>query len=107
MQSCCIDKHRGAAADYRDKNLLSGLYTHKAAGLRLSFKLNFSAGFGEQGMIIPQANIITRMEHRSTLADENLTGLDELAREPLHTKTATYAIAPVRRATACFFMRHV
>tara|TARA_R110002167_G_scaffold88522_3_gene238741 strand:- start:6710 stop:7486 length:777 start_codon:yes stop_codon:yes gene_type:complete len=89
-------------------NLRSGAnHADKLTVLRaFNFELNNAFSSGEQGMILADANIATRMETCSTLTNQDIPSQNFLTTETLDTKAFRLGIATVISTTASFFMSH-
>ena len=61
-----------------------------------------SLSFGKQSVVLPTTDVQSRMELRPMLTDQDLTSLDELASEALHSQTLGIGVTTVAGTTAAF-----
>ncbi len=74
----------------------------------LSFSLIFddAVNCGKKGVILAYPYIVTRMNSRSLLANQDIARLDRLPAEPFHAQSLSSAISAVSRTPSCFFVCH-
>ena len=92
----------------RMKGLLrSGSRMNAHAMLHTALVLNGTVNEREEGIVLAAAHILTGVDVRATLADENRARSDGLATEALAAKTLTAGIAAITGGTESFFVCHV
>src|SRR5512143_60578 len=69
-------------------------------------ELDHAVDQGEQGVVLPDPDVVSRVDRGPPLADDDAPGGDGLAAEPLHAKPLALAVPPVSRTADAFFMRH-
>ena len=77
-----------------------------ATGDKFEFERILLVGGGEQGVVLATTHINTRVEARTTLADDNVARLDDFAAVAFYAQAFTLGIATVASTTTCFLVRH-
>ena len=72
----------------------------------LDLELHRTVNLSKQRMVTTHADIVTRMELRATLANDDATGGDRGVTKNLYTKTLSLGITTVAGRTATLFMCH-
>lgn len=70
-------------------------------------ELNVAGGGGEQGVVITATHVIAGVEVGAALADDDLTGVDELTTETLHTEALRVGVTAVAGGTQTLLVCHV
>src|SRR6185369_5463501 len=60
----------------------------------------------EERVVAAEADIVSRMELRAALTDEDLAAADRLAAKALHAEAPAGGVATVAGRTACFLVSH-
>src|SRR5699024_9399985 len=69
-------------------------------------ELDGTRGEGEERVVAATADVQARVEVRAALADDDLTGADDLAAEALDTEALGVRVATVARGTRAFLVCH-
>ena len=72
----------------------------------LGLKHDLSVNQCEKGVVLAAADIGTGVELGSTLANQDITGVDFLTAKALNAQTLGNRIATIAGTTACFLMCH-
>lgn len=75
----------------------SGLRSHNVDDLAAAVRaeLNVAGSSGEQGVVVATADVVAGVEVGAALADDDLTGADELAAEALDAQTLSVGVTAV------------
>src|SRR6266568_2934302 len=92
-------RQRGAVGKF-------GVDIDTATFARIMSKLDIAIDQSEQRMVTTNANVISRLDLRSTLADNDAASSNKLTIITFHTQHFGLAIPTIAGATHTFFMRH-
>jgi hypothetical protein len=72
-----------------------------------AIELYHTIDFGENRIVAAHPDVLSRMNARPELPDNDIPGTHALAAEHLDSPSLSLAVPPVARASAGFFMRHI
>lgn len=70
-------------------------------------ELNIAGGGGEQGVVVTATHIVAGVEVGTALANDDLTGVDELTTETLDTEALRVGVTAVAGGTQTLLVCHV
>ncbi len=70
------------------------------------FELDHARDPGEEGVILADTHVGSRLDRRAPLTDDDRSGIDLLAAETLDAQSLRLAVPAVAGRSSCFFVRH-